>query len=184
MLEAPGKRRIGIGSVTRQKPRAEMSDASEFSRLDQLPRVLHHGSPPIVESNKAENLGLSRDAFNFRCLCWIFTDGLFTEYVLACIRGRAGQFQMPMVRSGDVDDLNLRIANHVLPSRGVAFEAETLLGILRARLDFIGANDEPRRHTAVRKSLGALPIGAAMRRSHPARSNDSYSDDLRHAEPC
>src|ERR1700739_2453063 len=184
MLESPGERRFRIGSITCQKTRAEMSDASKSSPLEQLPRVLHHGCPTIVESNKAENSGPSRDAFDFGCLCRILTDGFFTEDVLARIRGCAGQFQMPMVRSGDVDDLYLRVTNHLLQVRGVAFKAETLLRRLRARFDFIGANDEPRPDAAVRESIGSLKIGAAVCRSPPASSNHSSSHDLCHAEPC
>src|SRR5438445_11773077 len=184
MLETPRERCFRTGGIARQKARAEMRNAPEFALADRLTRVLDHGSPTVVESDERENTGVSRDTLDFSCFCRTFSYRLFAEDVFAGCRRCGCEFQVPMVGCSTVDHLHVGIANHILPLRGMPFEPETLLSFLRTGFDFIGADDEPGSDPAVGEAIGGLKVRSAVCRSHPACSDDSYADDLCHAEPC
>src|SRR5580700_7323828 len=132
MLKAPRKRGRGVGSIAGKETAAKVGDATKFPLGDQLAGILHHGSPAIVESNPVQHASHSGGAFNVGGLLEISPDRLLTEDVLAGSRSCDRDFPVHAIGSGDVDDLHLGIANHVLPVAGRASETKPLLRVASA----------------------------------------------------
>src|SRR5579871_3926121 len=86
-LETPGKRSRGIGSVTGKEASAKMGQPAQFAHCDQLPCVLDHWSPTIVEADPIQNPHSPRRALDLCGFVQISTNRLLARDMFS---GRGG----------------------------------------------------------------------------------------------
>jgi len=159
-----------------------MGQPSDLCSADQLPRVLDHRRPTIVESDERENAGFASKPLDLGGLARILPDRLLAENVLSRGGRRPGQPEMQVIRCRNIDKLNLRIADYVFPAGSVPLESETLACLPGAGFNLICAHDEFGHDAGVVKAISGLEIGTAVNGSHPAHADYAYAYGLRHSD--
>src|SRR5579862_7243859 len=131
-----------IGCVTGKEPRAEVSELAQLSFADKLPGILHHRGPAVVVADESENISGSSRVLNLGSLLRRLAHGLFAKDMLSGCGCGFRDLEVHVIRGCDIHHLDARVRHHVLPTRGVAFEAKLLLGFFGSLLNIIGTDDE------------------------------------------
>jgi hypothetical protein len=180
VLKAPREHGLRVGSVACKEPASKVGKLAQFSFTDQLPCVLHHGSPAVVVPNEAKNTSLSGQALDLGGLARILAYGLLAKDMLSGGSSGTPHLQMHVVRRCDIHNLNARVRNHVLPAGCVTLEAKSLLGLLGSFLNFVCANNEFCLDATIVEAIGSGEIRTAVHRPHPAHPDHAHADDLLH----
>ena len=97
-----------------------------------------------------------------------------------CSRG-SDNFQVHLVRGGDVDGLNFGMIDNPPPVGHGLAKTHRALSLLGACLDVVRTNHELGVDAAFRKAPPDLKIRAAVQLAHPAHADHTNADLVRHS---
>jgi hypothetical protein len=94
-----------------------------------------------------------------------------------CGRG-SHNLEVHVIRRCDIDNLNLRVGNHILPASCVTFETKPLLGFPGPLLNVIRTDHELCLEATIVEAIGSRKIRPAVYCSHPTHPNHTHANDL------
>ena len=163
-----------------KKPAPVVGQPSDLSCVNQVLAMLYHRRPAVVEANKAHYAGLTRHALDGCRFLRTAPDRFFTKYMFTGRGYCLHHLLMQEVGRGNVDDLNVRVSDDLMPVGRRLGEPQRTSGLLRPVRNIVGANHQPRPDAAVVETVVHQPIRAAMSRAHPTHADNAYPDLLSH----
>jgi hypothetical protein len=94
-----------------------------------------------------------------------------------CGRG-SHNLEVYVIRRCDIDNLNLRVGNHILPASCVTFETKPLLGFPGPLLNVIRTDNELCLEATIVEAIGSRKIRPAVYCSHPTHPDHTHANDL------
>ena len=152
-----------------------MSEFAEVARPDELPGVLNHGRPSVVEAHQRHHAAFFNHSPNGYRLCWRPAHGLLAEDVLARPGRRAHDGQVAVIGSGHTHRRDPIILDQRGPVGGMAVEPVPGGPFPGPFAHGIGAADQAHLRVQFREAVSKLAVGPAVSVSHPPHADHAHT---------
>ena len=171
LVQPPGHRRIRVGEPVLEVVGADLADLAHRTLGDQLPGVGQRRGAAVAEAAQGEGPARARllrrggRGRHLRGVLDRVRQRLLAQHVLAGRERRERDLVVRVPGGADVDHVDLRVLDHVLPAGGPGGEAEALGGLGHRALGAPREGAQLGRERKIEEAVGGAP-GMGMGRAH------------------